>query len=64
MENVQEIETDLFNLTSIFKKRKVYKQFIQYDSKSLRNSGMAQFREFRNTDFRFRRDISFHNERK
>ena len=35
VENVQEIETDLFNLTSIFKKRKVYKQFIQYDSKSL-----------------------------
>ena len=35
VENVQEIGTDLFNLTSIFKKRKVYKQFIQYDSKSL-----------------------------
>ena len=35
VENVQEIETDLFNLTSIFKKIKVYKQFIQYDSKSL-----------------------------
>ncbi len=27
--NVQEIETDLFNLTSISKKNKLYKQFLQ-----------------------------------
>ncbi len=35
VENVQEMRTDLFNLTSISKKSKVYKQFLQYDSKSL-----------------------------
>ncbi len=35
VEYVQEMRTDLFNLTSISKKNKLYKQFLQYDSKSL-----------------------------
>ena len=35
VENVQEMQKDLFNLTSISKKRQLYKQFLQYDSKSL-----------------------------
>ena len=64
VEYVQEMRADLFNLTSISKKNKLYKQFLQYDSKSFLNSGMAHFRDFRYTEFRFKRDISFHNERK
>lgn len=35
VEYVQEMRTDLFNLTSISKKTELYKQFLQYDSKSL-----------------------------
>ncbi len=35
VENVQETRADLFNLTSILKKAELYKQFLQYDSKSL-----------------------------
>lgn len=35
VEYVQEMRTDLFNLTSISKKAELYKQFLQYDSKSL-----------------------------
>ena len=35
VEYVQEMRADLFNLTSISKKNKLYKQFLQYDSKSL-----------------------------
>lgn len=35
VENVQESRTDLFNLTSILKKAELYKQFLQYELKSL-----------------------------
>ena len=35
VEYVQEMQADLFNLTSISKKKELYKQFLQYDLKSL-----------------------------
>lgn len=35
VEYVQEMQADLFNLTSISKKKELYKQFLQYELKSL-----------------------------